>query len=132
MRYGGSEAYAFESVAVQQEWRESPLVPVEGGRLDAKARSGISADVVRAITRIAMLAISLFVAGSMSIALTSGTVGMLQTNANLSSQIKETRIANDDLRIECSLLSSAERISRIATQNLGMVYASKVEVIELG
>jgi cell division protein FtsL len=75
--------------------------------------------------------LALFAAGGMSVALTSGTVGLLRENAKTASHIKELRTQNDDLRIERSQLVGNERISRIATQNLGMVYASDAMIIDV-
>jgi cell division protein FtsL len=131
MQYGGTEAFRLGNEVSGRTWQDTPLVPLEGGRLDAVARSGVSAGLQSIVACVVALAISLFVVGGISVALTSGTVAMLRDNAAISSEIKAVRTTNDDLRIECSLLSRADRISRIATQNLGMVYASEAEVLDL-
>ncbi len=55
------------------------------------------------------------------VAITSATVALLTSNASLSEQISEAQTLNEQLRIERSVLSSNARISRIATQNYGMV-----------
>jgi cell division protein FtsL len=74
----------------------------------------------------------LFVAiGSASVALTSNAVAILQCNNTLESYNTTLTAANDDLRIERSLLTRADRVSRIATQNLHMVYAQDAQHFEL-
>ena len=132
MRYAGSEAYQLDGAARAPQALPRTLRSVEGGRLDARARREVSPALVRIVGILATLAIVLFVAGGVSVALTSGTVALLQSNAAVGSQIKDVSAQNGDLRIERSLLTRADRITRIATQNLGMVYASDAHTIELG
>lgn len=131
MRYQTSEAFQLDELAYDRRARGASLTPVEGGRLDARARREVSPALMRMVGYLVALAIALFVAGGISVALTSGTVAILQTNASTTSQIKQTRAQNGDLRIERSLLTRGDRISKIATQNLGMVYASDARSIEL-
>lgn len=131
MRYGGSEAYELNSNVPERVQGRAPLRTIDGGRLDARARQEVSPSLVRVVSLLAALAIVLFVAGGISVALTSGTVALLQANSTTSSSIKEIEAQNGDLRIERSLLTRADRITRIAEQNLGMVYASDAHVIEL-
>lgn len=137
MRYYGSEAYDLD--AQEMPWPSAPwpsadgrsLTMMDGGSLDARARQGVSPAFSSRVV-LALAALVLFVAlGSVRVALTTGTVSLLQANEAVSSQIKEYRLANDDLRIECSLLCRSERIGRIATQNLGMVHASEAERLVL-
>ena len=99
---------------------------LEGGGLDQMARRSASPTFLKAAICAVALMITLFVAGSVSIAITSGSVAILQSNETVSAQISQAEDANADLRIACSLLSSSDRISRIATQNLNMVYANEV------
>ena len=99
---------------------------LEGGGLDQMARRSASPTFLKAAVCAVALMITLFIVGSVSIALTSGSVSILQSNETLSSQISQAEDANADLRIACSLLSSSDRIGRIATQNLHMVYANEV------
>ena len=99
---------------------------LEGGGLDQMARRSASPTFLKAAVCAVALMITLFIVGSVSIALTSGSVSILQSNETLSSQISQAADANADLRIACSLLSSSDRIGRIATQNLHMVYANEV------
>ncbi len=131
MRYSGSEAYELNSNAPERAQGRVSLRAIDGGRLDARARREVSPSLVRVVSFLAALAIVLFVAGGISVALTSGTVALLQANSTTSSSIKEIEAQNGDLRIERSLLTRADRITRIAEQNLGMVYASDAHVIEL-
>lgn len=132
MRYGGSEAYELNEFGLEQQAWQVPLYPLEGGQLDARARREVSPALVRIVSYVAALAVALFLAGGISVALTSSTVALLQSNASVSSQIKELDAQNGDLRIERSLLTQGDRITRIATQNLGMVYANDAQVLELG
>ncbi len=125
------EEYILGQVAYDRRARGADLTPVEGGRLDARARREASPAFLQAVRYVVAFAVVLLLAGGISVTLTSNTVALLQTNAMTSSQIKEARTQNDDLRIERSLLTQGDRISRIATQNLGMVYASDAEVLRL-
>ena len=133
MRREGSEAYRMDAPAygVGASGRES-FVAVEGGRLDAEARSGVRPLFVRVAACVVAVALASFALGGVAVSLTSGTVSMLQENNVLSSQIKSERSLNGDLRIERSLLSRSERITQIATQNLGMVYANTADQLDLG
>ncbi|HJA29226.1 MAG TPA: cell division protein FtsL [Candidatus Olsenella pullicola] len=125
MRYQGSEAY---NVAAAERRREHPersprpsFEVVDGGGLDARARAGVSRTFVMRVRAVVAIAAVLVVMGMARVALASATVSVLQTNADLSAQIEEAQTLNSDLRIERSVLSSNSRISRIATQNYGMV-----------
>ena len=133
MRREGSEAYRMDAPAygVGASGRES-FVAVEGGRLDTEARSGVRPLFVRVAACVVAVALASFALGGVAVSLTSGTVSMLQENNVLSSQIKSERSLNGDLRIERSLLSRSERITQIATQNLGMVYANTADQLDLG
>lgn len=130
MRYAGSEAYQLDE-ARYHAYEQTALTPIEGGRLDARARQAAAPSTMRLAAYAIFLAIVLFVAGSVRIALTSATVSLLQSNMTVSAGIKETTALNDDLRITRSLLTQGDRITRIATQNLDMVYASDARTIEL-
>ena len=99
---------------------------LEGGGLDQMARRSASPTFLKAAICAVALMVTLFIVGSLSIALTSGSVSILQSNETISAQISQAEDANADLRIACSLLSSSDRIGRIATQNLHIVYANEV------
>ncbi len=131
MRQMGSAAYRIQAPYVEESFEADRFVAIEGGRLDSEARGGVRPAFSRVIACVVAVALASFALGGVAVALTSGTVAMLQDNNAVSSQIKEERALNGDLRIECSLLSRSERITQIATQNLGMVYASTADSIDL-
>ena len=134
MRYQGSEAYWMETAEPRRELAPEPgrasLEVVEGGGLDARVRRGVSARFL-ARFRVALLAVAvLFVLGAARVALTSGTVRLLQENSSLKTQISEVEASSSDLKIARSVLSSNSRIARIATQNLGMVLATGHDTVD--
>lgn len=131
MALAGSAAFRLNEAVPANVREDVPFVAVEGGGLDARVREGVSPALTRAVSLAVVVVLSLFALGSISVAFTSGAVAILRDNATVTSQIKEVRAANDDLRIECSLLSRADRVSRIATQNLGMVYAADAGQLNL-
>lgn len=61
------------------------------------------------------------------------TVDSLVANiASLDSTYTELRFQNDSLQAEMKRLSSAERITRIASEKLGLVYSSRtLEVLQI-
>lgn len=136
MRYQGSEAYSFdvaERSFERQPLREAPSFEVvSGGGLDARARQGVSPQFVARV-RTVLLAAALFVAlGVARVAITAQTVTLLQDNATLSTEISEAEDLASELSIERSVLSSNARISRIATQNYGMVLPTDYVSITVG
>ena len=74
-------------------------------------------------------AVMLFILGTFRVALTSATVAQLSSNVEVREQIEDFETTNNNLRVERSLMSSATRIDRIATQNYGMVPAASFDVI---
>lgn len=110
---------------------DTSLIAFDGGGLDARVREGVSSTLTRAVTFILVAMVLFFAIGSASVALTSNAVAILQCNNTLESYNKTLTAANDDLRIERSLLTRADRVSRIATQNLNMVYAQDAQHFEL-
>lgn len=135
MTYRGSEAFDLDRdgmEAIPQPRRERSLEVVEGGHLDADVRRGVSAEFVSRV-RVAVVAIVVLCAlGAVRVALTVGTVSLMENNQTLSSQIQEARELNVDLKAERSLLSSGERITRIATQVYGMVYNPASSSLSVG
>lgn len=135
MRYQGSVAYDMgveprRRERVSQEPRRSFEV-VPGGGLDARARRGVSPQFVarvRAALAVAALVIAL---GLVRVVLSSATVSLLEQNAALAEEIETAQALSTDLRIERSVLSSNARISRIATQNYGMVLPSERLTVDL-
>lgn len=134
MRYQGSaatnEEYIQRERALQQE-RPSFEV-VSGGGLDARARRGVSPAFWARLKAVVACTLVFFALGACRVALTSAAVSALQGNATLKTQISEAKSTNDSLMIERSALSSNSRISRIATQNLGMVLSTDTETVTLG
>ena len=135
MRYQGSVAYDMgveprRRERVSQEPRRSFEV-VPGGGLDARARRGVSPQFVarvRAALAVAALVIAL---GLVRVVFSSATVSLLEQNAALAEEIETAQALSTDLRIERSVLSSNARISRIATQNYGMVLPSERLTVDL-
>ena len=66
------------------------------------------------------------------VGIASATVALLSANTTLSAQIDEATSLNDQLRVQRSVLSSNSRITRIATQNYGMVLTSDSVTVDLG
>ena len=134
MRYQGSavanEEYIERGYALPQE-RPSFEV-VSGGGLDARARRGVAPEFLARVKAVVACALVFFALGACRVALTSAAVAALQGNATLKSQISEAKTTNDSLMIERSALSSNARISRIATQNLGMVLSTDTETVTIG
>ena len=110
---------------------DTSFVTVEGGGLDARVREGVSATLTRSVGVVIAAALTLFFVGTLSVATTSATVAVLERNSKTSSDIKALVNENDDLRIACSILSSSDRVHRIATQNLGMTYAADATHFQL-
>ena len=110
---------------------DTSFVTVEGGGLDARVREGVSATLTRTVGVVIAAALTLFTVGTLSVATTSATVAVLEGNSKTSSDIKALEMENDDLRIACSILSSSDRVHRIATQNLGMTYAADATHFQL-
>lgn len=104
---------------------------IDGDGADVSARRPVPPTFTRAL-RIVVIAVTLLISlGFVSVTLTVQTVPMLQRNELLRTKVKSAREENEKLSITRSILSSTERIKRIATQNLGMAYATDVEVLEL-
>ena len=136
MRYQGSEAYSMRAAERELERPyERPATSFEvvsGGGLDAQARRGVSHEFLARARTVAAVALFLFVLGLARVALSAATVAVLQTNSDLTTQIEEAEKLSSDLRIERSVLSSNARITRIATQNYGMVLTGDAVTVDLG
>jgi cell division protein FtsL len=104
---------------------------VTGGGLDARARRGVSATFLMRVKLAVAVSMTLIALGVCRVALTTASVSLLQGNVTLRSEIKEAKAYNDDLQVERSVLSSASRIDRIATQNYGMVLSGSYDVLDL-
>lgn len=133
MRYQGSVAYQADNATTRRERnvveRAASFEVVSGGGLDAQARRGVSRQFVSRVRAVVALAAVLLVLGVARVALTSATVAVLTANESLKTEISETETANGELKIARSVLSSNSRITRIATQNLGMVMPTTYETV---
>ena len=129
MRYQGSEAYSVR--AAERAWERtsqqsrSSFEVVSGGGLDARVRQGVSHEFLARFRAVVLVAAFFLALNLVRVAISAATVSVLQANADLTTQISEAETLNSNLRIERSVLSSNARISRIATQNYGMVLPSE-------
>ena len=125
MRYQGSEAYSVR--AAERAWERPSQNPspsfevVSGGGLDARVRQGVSREFLTRVRAVVLIAALFFAVNLARVALSAATVSVLQANSDLTEQIDAAQTLSSSLRIERSVLSSNARISRIATQNYGMV-----------
>jgi len=137
MRYQGSEALDMETADRRATRHEEARAPrpsfsvVTGGGLDARARRGVSTAFLTRVKVAVVVSMTFIALGTCRVALTTASVSLLQGNVTLRSEIKEAKAYNDDLQVEHSVLSSASRIDRIATQNYGMVLSSSYDVLDL-
>lgn len=128
--YNTSTARRIDAATFEQA--PSPLfTPVEGGKYDRDLRRSAQPSMFGVLAYVAAIVLVLFIAGGITVAVTSGTVGRLASNKSTQAQIEEMSEYNSELRIERSMLKGADRISTIAEQNLGMVYASDARTLEL-
>ena len=136
MRYQGSEAYSVETAERRRERLERQAAPsfevVTGGGLDARARAGVSATFVARVRAVLAVAAVLIVLGMARVGIAAATVSLLSSNSALSTQIEEVSSLNEQLRVQRSVLSSNARITRIATQNYGMVLTGDAVTVDLG
>lgn len=137
MRYQGSEAMSVGAPERGRERlverRDAPAFEVvTGGGLDARARAGVSPVFVARLRAALVVFAALLVLGMVRVALSSATISLLSSNAQLSSSIEASEALNDQLRVQRSVLSSNARISRIATQNYGMVLPDDFVTLEMG
>lgn len=133
MRSAAAQAIGREEMLESRPGRgfgtEPQFEVVEGGGLDLRVRAGVSSEFLARVKAAVMVAVVLFALGTLRVALTSETVAQLSSNAQARDQIESFETSNNNLRVERSLLASATRIDRIATQNYGMVAASSYDSI---
>ena len=135
MRYQGSEAYSVR--AAERAWERtsqqsrSSFEVVSGGGLDARVRQGVSHEFLARFRAVLLVAAFFLALNLVRVAISAATVSVLQANADLTTQISEAETLNSNLRIERSVLSSNARISRIATQNYGMVLSASHATVSL-
>ncbi|MEY8436757.1 cell division protein FtsL [Atopobiaceae bacterium 24-176] len=127
MGYRGSEALRLDNRDHAQAGARRSFDVVEGAGLDSAVRRGIAPERLAAF-KIALACVAVFlVLGVARVALTAATVQTLEANSELSSQVSTAEDTAKELRIEAAVLSNSSRISTIATENLGMVYAGAGE-----
>lgn len=135
MRYQGSAAYSMgaaeRSAERQSERRERSFEVVSGGGLDARAREGVSPVFVARLRAVVVAAVVLIALGMVRVGISAATVSLLRENVSLGTQIEEAESLNEQLRVQRSALSSNARISRIATQNYGMVLSTGSVTLDL-
>lgn len=135
MRYQGSEAYSWDAAEGRRERSREEARPsfevVTGGGLDARARQGVSPQFVRLVVSVVATVAFLAALNAVSVFLTSQAVATMRVGNTLKAEVETAQSLRDDLKIERAVLSSNSRISRIATQNYGMVLSSGSVALDL-
>ena len=133
-RYG-SEAVArtiqFEHEYAPEQSTRSSFEVVPGGGLDADARRGVSSQFIQRVKLIAVAAALFLTFGVVRVGISTATVSTLQSNNAIRNEMRATTATNDSLRVSRSLLASATRIERIATQNYGMTLETNPPVVDV-
>lgn len=129
MMYQGSEAVRLDYLgeATPQRAARTSFEVVEGSGLDHLERRGVSSQFVANLKLAAIICAAFVVLCVARIGVYSMAVGTLASNETMRTELKQTRALEDDLRIQRSVLSSSQRIDRIATQSYGMVLAGGAE-----
>lgn len=129
----GSEAYSYYGNAYERP-REvechAPFEVVRGGGLDARVRSGVTAQFWTRFKLFVACVLAFATIGIFRVALTAATVSNLTQANALEEKISTSASANSDLKIERSVLSSSSRVNAIATQNYGMVLSTDTEAMD--
>lgn len=133
MMYQGSEAVRLDYLgeATPQRAVRTSFEVVEGSGLDHLERRGVSSQFVANLKLAAIICAALVVLCVARIGVYSMAVGTLASNETMRTELKQTRALEDDLRIQRSVLSSSQRIDRIATQSYGMVLAGGAEKLSV-
>ena len=130
MPFSGAEAVDYDYLP-EPEARALELTPHEGRGLDRRERQALD-PVWRRVFKVFVVCAAIMAAlGVLRVQMTVWCVESLSANAELRAEAHE---AEEDARafaVEESVLSSADRIERIATQNLGMVYVGEGEPLEV-
>lgn len=125
MAQRGSEArdlFAWDGALAPAPSPRPALEVLEGEGLDARERKTLNQSskftfylFLSVVAIVSLLAVA-------RVQLTVQCVAALSENAQLQTEVSEAKDRVQSLAVEKSTLGSAERIERIATQNLGMVY----------
>ncbi|WP_293844264.1 hypothetical protein [uncultured Parolsenella sp.] len=133
MTYMGTEAYDLDASrgAFAPQGARS-FETIEGAGLDARERAGVSRQVLSTLKVLAALAAVFMVLSAARVGVFTYAATILSQNSTMRSELKEARSLQDDLRVQRSVLSSASRIDRIATQSYGMVLAGDSVKLAIG
>ncbi|WP_293815174.1 hypothetical protein [uncultured Parolsenella sp.] len=133
MTYMGTEAYDLDASrgAFAPQGARS-FETIEGAGLDARERAGVSRQVLSTLKIIAVVAAVFMVLSAARVGVFTYAATILSQNSTMRSELKEARSLQDDLRVQRSVLSSASRIDRIATQSYGMVLAGDSVKLAVG
>lgn len=133
MTYMGTEAYDLDASrgAFAPQGARS-FETIEGAGLDARERAGVSRQVLSALKVLAAVAAVFMVLSAARVGVFTYAATILSQNSTMRSELKEARSLQDDLRVQRSVLSSASRIDRIATQSYGMVLAGDPVKLAVG
>ena len=133
MTYMGTEAYDLDASrgAFAPQGARS-FETIEGAGLDARERAGVSRQVLSTLKVLAAVAAVFMVLSAARVGVFTYAATILSQNSTMRSELKEARSLQDDLRVQRSVLSSASRIDRIATQSYGMVLAGDPVKLAIG
>lgn len=133
MTYMGTEAYDLDASrgAFAPQGARS-FETIEGAGLDARERAGVSSQVLSTLKVLAAVAAVFMVLSAARVGVFTYAATILSQNSTMRSELKEARSLQDDLRVQRSVLSSASRIDRIATQSYGMVLAGDSVKLAVG
>lgn len=133
MTYMGTEAYDLDASrgAFAPQGARS-FETIEGAGLDARERAGVSRQVLSTLKILAVIAAVFMVLSAARVGVFTYAATILSQNSTMRSELKEARSLQDDLRVQRSVLSSASRIDRIATQSYGMVLAGDSVKLAVG
>lgn len=133
MTYMGTEAYDLDASrgAFAPQGARS-FETIEGAGLDARERAGVSRQVLSTLKVLAAVAVVFMVLSAARVGVFTYAATILSQNSTMRSELKEARSLQDDLRVQRSVLSSASRIDRIATQSYGMVLAGDPVKLAVG
>lgn len=133
MTYMGTEAYDLDASrgAFAPQGARS-FETIEGAGLDARERAGVSRQVLSALKVLAAVVAVFMVLSAARVGVFTYAATILSQNSTMRSELKEARSLQDDLRVQRSVLSSASRIDRIATQSYGMVLAGDPVKLAVG
>ena len=133
MTYMGTEAYDLDASrgAFAPQGARS-FETIEGAGLDARERAGVSRQVLSILKVLAAIAAVFMVLSAARVGVFTYAATILSQNSTMRSELKEARSLQDDLRVQRSVLSSASRLDRIATQSYGMVLAGDPVKLAIG